>query len=115
MLYGAVAEILAIYALYQQQAKSATAQNVFLAVTFMVIMAAAPALAFYRAMIVPLAHGSNGSSPARAALKRNQRPPKHKKPTLNTAGAPAAGLARYWREKNRPPCRKPLGQSVRDQ
>ena len=59
MLYSAVAEVLAIYALYQQQARSATAQNVFLAVTFMVIMtAAAPGLAFYRVVIVPLAHGS---------------------------------------------------------
>jgi hypothetical protein len=59
MLYSAVAEILAIYALYQQQARSATAQTVLLAVTFMVIMtAAAPALAFYRVVIVPLARGS---------------------------------------------------------
>jgi hypothetical protein len=59
MLYSAVAEVLAVYALYQQQARSATAQNVLLAVTFMVIMtAAAPGLAFYRVVVVPLARGS---------------------------------------------------------
>jgi hypothetical protein len=58
MLYSAVAEILAIYALYQQQARTSTAHSVLLAVMFMVIMSAAgPALVFGRVVVVPIARG----------------------------------------------------------
>ena len=56
MLFGALSEVTAVYALYQQQARSSTAQFVLFAVTFMVIMTAAgPALAYGRAVLTPLA------------------------------------------------------------
>lgn len=59
LLDGAVAEVQAIYALYQQQARTSVAQNVLLAITFLVITTAAgPLLAFYRAVIVPLARAN---------------------------------------------------------
>ena len=58
LLYGAWSEIVAIYALYQQQAIHSTALGVFLAVTFMVIMTAAgPAVVFFRTVVTPVARG----------------------------------------------------------
>jgi hypothetical protein len=50
-LYSAIAEILAIYALYQQQAESSTLYFILAAIIFMVIITAAdPAIALYRAV-----------------------------------------------------------------
>lgn len=52
LLYSAVAEVIAIYVLYKQQARSTTAHTAFAAVTFMVIMTAAgPALALIRVVL----------------------------------------------------------------
>jgi hypothetical protein len=51
LVFGAVSEILAVYALYQQQALARIGQGVLNAVIFLVIATAAgPALAFLRAL-----------------------------------------------------------------
>jgi hypothetical protein len=55
LVFGALGEVLAVYALYQQQAVSSTTLSVFLAVMFMVLMTAAgPVRAYGRAVFAPL-------------------------------------------------------------
>ena len=84
LIFGALAEYLAVYALYQQQARNSTAQSVLWAAAFMVIMAVAgPALAFGRVVLIPIARSNKWILTGRPSIDAQ--------PKASEAGEAAAG------------------------